>query len=119
MYSHTAGFWEIPVPPEVSTLAAHGCNFAKTVLISCELGSHIHPAGFHDWNKTEAHGTIFYAEYNSVPSDADNCTAGSCRSYPHRADFVTALDAVEAAHFTRQNVLCGTDNWLVSDVESC
>ena len=94
-------------------------NFAKTVLISCELGSHIHPAGFHDWNKTEAHGTIFYAEYNSVPSDADNCTAGSCRPYPHRSDFVTALDAVEAEHFTRQKVLCGMDNWLVSDVESC
>lgn len=82
-------------------------NFAKTVLISCELGSHIHPAGFHDWNKTEAHGTIFYAEYNSIPSDA------------HRADFVTTLDAVEAEHFTRGKVLCGTDNWLVSDVESC
>lgn len=106
-------------------------NFAKTVLISCELGSHIHPAGFHDWNKTEAHGTLFYAEYNSIPVEANNCTAdfslpsaggctaGFCRPYPHRADFVTTLDAVEAEHFTRQKVLCGTDNWLVSDVESC
>lgn len=29
MYSHTAGFWEIPVPPEVSTLAAHGAILPK------------------------------------------------------------------------------------------
>lgn len=37
--------------------------FAKTVFISCELGSHIEPAGWHNWNKPDAEKTAFYAEY--------------------------------------------------------
>lgn len=41
-------------------------NHAKTVLIHCELGAHIHPEGWHDWNKTEARNTTFYAEYEST-----------------------------------------------------
>lgn len=36
-------------------------NHAKTVLLNCELGAHIHPAAFHDWGKTEARETLFYA----------------------------------------------------------
>ncbi len=40
-------------------------NFAKTILLNCELGSHIHPDGFDDWGKTVAHETIFYAEHGS------------------------------------------------------
>ena len=40
-------------------------EFAKTVLIDCELGAHIAPAGFHDWNKPAAHDTAFYAECGS------------------------------------------------------
>lgn len=40
-------------------------NFAKTVIIDSVLDQHIHPAGWHDWNKEEARGTTFYAEgYN-------------------------------------------------------
>ncbi|MDY5348074.1 MAG: pectinesterase family protein [Candidatus Ventricola sp.] len=40
-------------------------EFAKTVLVDCELGAHIAPAGFHDWNKPAAHDTAFYAECGS------------------------------------------------------
>ncbi|MCO6489652.1 MAG: pectin esterase [Phaeodactylibacter sp.] len=39
--------------------------YAKTVFISCEMGSHILPAGWSNWSGTERDKTAFYAEYNS------------------------------------------------------
>ncbi len=38
-------------------------NYAKTVLLNCELGAHIVPALFHDWGKQDARETLFYALY--------------------------------------------------------
>lgn len=41
--------------------------FAKTVFIECELGGHILPAGWHDWEKPGKPDTkknSYYAEYN-------------------------------------------------------
>lgn len=46
-------------------------NFAKTVLLECELSEHIKEEGWHDWNKEEAKSTAFYAEYNSSGSGAN------------------------------------------------
>lgn len=40
-------------------------NHAQTVFIRCELGAHIRPEGWHDWNKPEARETAFYGEYGS------------------------------------------------------
>ncbi|GJM64244.1 pectinesterase family protein [Persicobacter diffluens] len=37
---------------------------AKTVYLSCEFGQHIHPEGWHNWNKPEREQTAFYAEFN-------------------------------------------------------
>ncbi|UII23410.1 pectinesterase family protein [Fulvivirga ligni] len=39
--------------------------FAQTVFINCDLGKHIKPEGWHNWNKPDAEKTTFYAEYNS------------------------------------------------------
>lgn len=74
-------------------------EFAKTVFIDCTLGAHIHPEGFHDWNKTAARETIFYAEYSKTP-------------YPNRADFVKKLGESELTDYTKAAVLSGDDNWL-------
>lgn len=41
-------------------------NFARTVYIQCEMGSHIKPEGWHNWSKPEAEATTFYAEYQST-----------------------------------------------------
>lgn len=73
-------------------------DFAKTVLINCSLGSHIHPAGFHDWNKTHAHETVFYAEH-------------ALTSSPRRAVFVHTLSDAETDNYTKENVLSGDDSW--------
>ena len=43
--------------------------YAKTVFINCELGSHILPEGWHDWEKEGKPNTkknSFYAEYGST-----------------------------------------------------
>ena len=73
-------------------------DYAQTVLINCYLGEHIHPEGFHDWNKPDAHKTCLYAEYNSTGPGADN---GQGR----RADFVRSLSEEEALRYTIDKVL--------------
>ncbi len=40
-------------------------DHAKTVFINCELGEHIVPEGWHNWNSPEKEQTVFYAEYHS------------------------------------------------------
>ncbi len=93
-------------PPGSVYLGRPWRDYARTVLIDCALGAHIHPAGFHDWNKPHAHGTVFFAEFANPP-------------FPHRADFVCELDAVQAEHFTRAKVLAGDDDWLVYSGKQC
>lgn len=46
-------------------------NYAKTVFINCSMGEHILPEGWHNWNKTEAESTSFYAEYKSSGKGAN------------------------------------------------
>ncbi len=40
--------------------------YAKTVFLNCELGSHIKPEGWHNWNKPDAEKNSFYAEYRNL-----------------------------------------------------
>ncbi len=73
-------------------------DYAQTVLINCELGGHIRPEGFHDWNKPNVRETVFYAEYGSTGPGADN-------GMNQRADFVRALTDEEALRYTKEKVL--------------
>ena len=87
-------------------------EFARTVFLECSLGPHIHPEGFHDWNKKDARDTVFYAEYRNYPeTDTDCCLGNHYTPFPHRADFALELDAAQASHFSRQAVLSGEDGW--------
>ena len=74
-------------------------DYAKTILISCELGAQSHPAGFHDWNREKTHETVCYAAYASYPAVSD------CRPLSDPADFVQNLDEQQAGHFSRKLVL--------------
>lgn len=70
-------------------------EWAKTVLLDCDLGEHIAPAGFDDWGKTHAHSTVFYAEYGSRgPGSAGE-----------RAAFVRKLSDRKAAGITYEDFL--------------
>lgn len=65
-------------------------EFAKTVLLHCELGAHIKPEGFDDWGKPRAHEVGLFAEYGSYGPGAN----GS------RAAFARVLTDEEAAAYT-------------------
>ncbi len=41
-------------------------NYARTVYVKCEMGSHIKSEGWHNWGRTEAEATTFYGEYQSA-----------------------------------------------------
>ena len=37
-------------------------SYAKTIFVQCELGAHIRPEGWNNWNSAEKEQTVFYAE---------------------------------------------------------
>lgn len=80
-------------------------SFAKTIFMNCELGEHIKDEGWHDWNKADAHDTIFYAEYNNTGAGAEAAALGK------RASFSKQLTTEEAKDFTKEKVLAGNDGW--------
>lgn len=83
-------------PPASCYLGRPWRSFAQVVLLNCEIGPHIHPEGWHDWNKPDAHATAYFAEYA--------CTGpGACTD--QRPDWVHILTAAEAANFTKERVL--------------
>lgn len=53
------------VPDASCYIARPWRNFAKVRLEDCFLDVHIHPEGFHDWNKQEARETVKFEEYRS------------------------------------------------------
>ncbi|MBO4981393.1 MAG: pectin methylesterase [Lachnospiraceae bacterium] len=83
-------------PPATIYLGRPWREFAKTVFLHCELGAHIHPLGWNDWNKP--HGHFYYGEYASYGPGASPET---------RADFSHQLTAEEAAEYTMEKVLQG------------
>lgn len=69
-------------------------EYAKTVYLNCEMGAHIHPHGWDDWNKPHEH--FYYGEYH--------CT-GPGAAAERRTTFSHRLTAEEAAGYTMENVL--------------
>ena len=65
-------------------------DYAKTVLLHCELGPHIRPEGWHDWDKPAFHSAGLYAEYG--------CTGPGAAG--ERAPFARRLTEAEAAAYT-------------------
>ncbi len=89
-------------PPHSAYLGRPWREYAKTVLLHCEIGEHICEEGWDDWNKPYAHKTVFYAEYQNRGPSAD---------MKKRPEWVKALTDQEAARFTKHNVLSGNDHW--------
>ena len=74
--------------------------YAKTVFLHCELGSHILPEGWHDWEKPgkpDTKANSFYAEYKSKGPGA-----ASARK---RVPWSHQLTAKEAAEYTFEKVM--------------
>jgi pectinesterase len=77
--------------------------FAKTVFIDCEMGNHIRPEGWHNWNKAEAEKTCFYAEYGSE---------GEGGKTEKRVAWAHLLTADEAKLYTLSNIF---GDWKIKD----
>ncbi len=71
-------------------------EYAKTVLINCEIGGHIRAEGFDDWGKKDAHSTVLYAVYN--------CTRNKAGFIP-KADLARTLAPEEVKAYQRKNVI--------------
>ena len=71
-------------------------NFAHVAVLHSWLGPQIHPAGFHNWGKTEAEGSVRFCEYQNegpgaVPSQ--------------RASFVKELSDEAAVEYALEKVV--------------
>lgn len=89
-------------PPHSAYLGRPWREYAKTVLINCYMDQHIHPEGWHDWNKPNAHDTCYFAEYGSYGPGA---AAASRPQWVHR------LTDADLASYSREHVLGGNDRW--------
>ncbi len=69
--------------------------YAKTVFIECNLSAGILPEGWHNWNKPDAEGTSFYAEYKSTGAGASPTT---------RVPWSHQLTAAEVNVYTLENI---------------
>ena len=49
-------------------------EFARVKLINCYLDNHIASAGWYDWGKEDAHGTVQFIESGSYGPGADNAS---------------------------------------------
>lgn len=76
-------------------------DYAKTVLLDCRLGEHIHPELFHDWGKPAARENSYLA--------VDEVSVSAIVAAP--ASFVKCITKQEASTYTKQAVLNGTDGW--------
>ena len=77
-------------------------DFAKVVFIHCELGKHIAPAGWMNWDKTQRDKTAFFAEYENTGIGSDTSS---------RVSWSKILSDKEAAKYTVENILKGYDGW--------
>ena len=89
-------------PPHSAYLGRPWREYAKVVLLNCQMEHHICPEGWNDWGKESAHDTVFFAEYKSYGPGA------AMQSRPY---WCHVLDEREAKHFAKELVLGGNDGW--------
>ena len=76
--------------------------FAATVWLRCEMGGHIRPEGWHNWNNTENEKTVRYAEYRSTGPGANSAA---------RVAWSSQLTRSEAERYTIERVFARHDGW--------
>lgn len=77
-------------------------DHAHVAFLESRLGAHIHPAGWHNWGRPDAEGTVTYAEYDNRGPGA--ATAGE------RVDWCEELTPAAAAEYATENVLAIGDS---------
>lgn len=73
-------------------------DFAKTVFIDCEIGSHILAEGWNNWGRPSTEKTVFYAEYNST---------GKGANMSNRVKWAKSLTKMEALNYSKSEIFAG------------
>lgn len=76
-------------------------EWARVVLIACELGAHIKPEGWFDWNKARSHTTSWYAGTQLSGPGSQSMT---WPSWIHRCSSAEAQEILD-------HILAGSDHW--------
>ena len=71
-------------------------DYANVVFLFCEMGSHIRPEGWHNWNQPAREKTAYYAEYKNT---------GPGSSVEGRVAWSKQLGRKEVGRYTVRNVL--------------
>lgn len=90
-------------PKESFYLGRPWRDYAQTVFLNCYMSDIIRPVGWHNWGKTHAEKTAFYAEYKSYGPGAQNIN--------ERVSWSHQLSDEKAKQYTIENVLGGLDEW--------
>lgn len=77
-------------------------EFAQTIFLRTEMSAAVRAEGWHNWGKPHAQVTTLYAEYGSTGPGAHDSA---------RVKWAKPLTAEQAAAFTPQKVLAGSDAW--------
>jgi len=77
-------------------------DHARVAFIQSRLGSHVHPAGWHNWDRPDAENTVTYVEH-------DNRGLGAATA-DERVDWCEELTPAAAAEYATENVLAGEDD---------
>jgi pectinesterase len=89
-------------PPMTVYLGRPWRDFAKVAFLNCWMGSHIVPAGWHNWDKPEREKTVTYAEYGST---------GPGAAPDQRVPWARTLLPEQLKLYTLTNILSGLDHW--------
>ncbi len=76
--------------------------YAATVFINCELGKHIRPEGWHNWNNTANEATARYAEYGNT---------GEGAAIDGRVRWGKQLTKKEVQQFSIENIYKDCSDW--------
>ncbi len=77
--------------------------YAHTLFMNCELGKHIRPEGWYNWNNPTNENTARYQEYNN---------SGAGAAPKKRVAWSRQLTKKEAAQVTIENVFKRNDGWM-------
>jgi len=77
-------------------------DYANVVFIECEMGKHILPEGWHNWNQPNREQTAFYAEYKSKGLGANSI---------ERVKWSHQLSKKEVKKYTLKNIYSFGSKW--------
>jgi len=85
-------------------------DYAKTVFLNCEMGGHILPEGWHNWDRPSSEKTSFYAEFQCSGIGAKSCK---------RVNWSHQLRKKEAKQYTLKTIFKQEQNsWTPIDTST-